>query len=256
MESMKNKIVFISGASSGIGKACAEIFAENECRLIICSRRFNVMEEIATDLKNKYGTEVLPLVLDVSNRKEVVEKIGSLPDDWRNVDILINNAGGALGMEKFQNGNFADWDQMIDTNVKGVLYLSRLLLPRMIENNSGHIINIGSIAGTAAYPNGAVYCAAKSAVKLISDGIRIDTVDTKIRVTNIQPGLVETNFSVVRFHGDEEKAANVYKGIESLTAEDIADLVLYIASVPSRVQICEVTVTPNNQANATSVFRI
>ena len=255
MKKIKGKIVFISGASSGIGKACAELFAESGAKLILCSRNIDKLISVAEKINKKYDTEILTYRLDVRDREKVSIVIDKLPKKWQKIDVLINNAGGALGLEKFQDGNLDDWDEMIDSNVKGLLYLTRNILPLMIANKKGHIINIGSIAGTAAYPNGAVYCGVKAAVRLISNGIRMDTVDTPVRVTNIQPGLVETNFSVVRFHGDKKKADNVYKGLKALTANDIADIVLYSAEAPGHVQICEVTVTPNAQASATVVCR-
>lgn len=255
MERMKNRIVLITGANSGIGKACAEIFAKNGAKLILCSRNIEKLIKVAEDINKKYDTEILTYQLDVSNKVKVQTVIDELPKKWQKIDVLINSAGGALGLEKFQDGNTDDWDEMIDSNVKGLLYLSRNVVPLMIKNKKGHVINIGSIAGVAAYPNGAVYCAVKAAVKLISDGLRIDTVDTPIRVTNIQPGLVETNFSVVRFHGDKDRAKKVYQGLKALTAEDIADIVFYSASLPGHVQICEVTVTPTAQASATVVHR-
>jgi 3-hydroxy acid dehydrogenase / malonic semialdehyde reductase len=255
MEKIKSKIVFISGAGSGIGKACAEKFAENGAKLILCSRNIDKLIKVAGEINKKYDTDILTYQLDVRDREKVKTVIDELPKSWRKIDVLVNNAGGALGMEKFQAGSIDDWDEMIDSNVKGLLYLSRNIVPLMIRNKKGHVINIGSIAGVAAYPNGAVYCGVKAAVKLISDGLRIDTVDTPIRVTNIQPGLVETNFSVVRFHGDEERANKVYQGIKALRAEDIADIVYFSASLPAHVQICEVTVTPTYQASATVVHR-
>lgn len=252
---MKNKIIFISGANSGIGKACAEKFAENGAKLILCSRDIDKLIKVAVSINKKYDTEILTYQLDVRDKNKVKTVIDELPKKWQKIDILINNAGGALGLEKFQDGNIDDWDEMIDSNVKGLLYLSRNILPLMIKRERGHIINIGSIAGVAAYPNGAVYCGVKAAVRLISDGIRMDTVDTPVRVTNIQPGLVETNFSVVRFHGDKDRAKKVYQNIKALTAGDIADLVYYSANLPAHVQICEVTVTPTAQASATVVNR-
>jgi 3-hydroxy acid dehydrogenase / malonic semialdehyde reductase len=255
MEKIKSKIVFMSGAGSGIGKACAEKFAENGAKLILCSRNIDKLIKVAGEINKKYDTDILTYQLDVRDREKVKTVIDELPKSWRKIDVLVNNAGGALGMEKFQAGSIDDWDEMIDSNVKGLLYLSRNIVPLMIRNKKGHVINIGSIAGVAAYPNGAVYCGVKAAVKLISDGLRIDTVDTPIRVTNIQPGLVETNFSVVRFHGDEERANKVYQGIKALRAEDIADIVYFSASLPAHVQICEVTVTPTYQASATVVHR-
>jgi len=255
MEKMKNNIVLITGANSGIGKACAEKFAGDGAKLILCSRNIDKLIKAAEEINKKYDTEIMTYQLDVSDKVKVQTVIDELPKKWQKIDVLINSAGGALGLEKFQDGNTDDWDEMIDSNVKGLLYLSRNVVPLMIKNKKGHVINIGSIAGVAAYPNGAVYCAVKAAVKLISDGLRIDTVDTPIRVTNIQPGLVETNFSVVRFHGDKERAKKVYQGLKALTAEDIADIVFYSASLPAHVQICEVTVTPTAQASATVVHR-
>lgn len=252
---MKNKIIFISGSNSGIGKACAEKFAENGSKLILCSRDIEKLIKVANTINKKYDTEILTYQLDVRDREKVKTVIDELPKKWKKIDVLINNAGGALGMEKFQDGSIDDWDEMIDSNVKGLLYLSRNIVPHMIRSDRGHIINIGSIAGVAAYPNGAVYCGVKAAVRLISDGLRMDTVDTPLRVTNIQPGLVETNFSVVRFHGDCEKAKKVYQGLKALTAEDIADIVYYSANLPAHVQICEVTVTPTAQASAAVVYK-
>ncbi|MDD4206077.1 MAG: SDR family NAD(P)-dependent oxidoreductase [Candidatus Delongbacteria bacterium] len=238
-----------------MGKACAEKFAENGAKLILCSRDVDKLIEVADSINKKYGTEILTYQLDVRDRGKVLRVISELPKKWQKIDVLVNNAGGALGFDKFQDGDTEDWEEMIDSNVKGLLYLSRNILPLMIKHNRGHIINIGSIAGVAAYPNGAVYCGVKAAVRLISDGMRLDTVDTPVRVTNVQPGLVETNFSVVRFHGDKEKAKKVYKGLKALTAGDIADIVFFSASLPAHVQICEVTVTPTAQASATVVHR-
>lgn len=256
MENLKGKIVFISGASSGIGKACAESFAQAGAYLILCARQIEKIEEIAEGLKEKYQIEILTCKLDVQNKADVTEVIDGLPQSWKRIDILVNNAGLARGLEKLQDGDTNDWDAMIDTNVKGLLYLTRKIVPFMLENKvNGHIINIGSTAGIHAYPSGAVYCATKAAVKFISDGLRMDVVDKPIRVTNVQPGMVETNFSVIRFHGDEQKANHVYEGIKPLIAEDIASIVLFAASAPPHVQICEVTVTPTNQATAGIVHK-
>jgi len=252
---VKNKIIFISGANSGIGKACAEKFAENGSKLILCSRDIDKLIKVADEINKKHDTEILTYQLDVRDWQKVERIVSELPKKWQKIDVLVNNAGGALGMEKFQDGNIDDWDEMIDSNVKGLLYLSRNIVPLMIRNKKGHVINIGSIAGVAAYPNGAVYCGVKAAVRLISDGLRMDTVDTPVRVTNVQPGIVETNFSMVRFHGDKERAKKVYQGLKPLTAEDIADIVFFSASLPAHVQICEVTVTPNSQASATVVHK-
>lgn len=251
---MKNKIVFISGASGGIGKACAEYFAKDGANLIICSRNMEKLNDFRDFLINSYGVNVLAIELDVKNREKVVETIENLDENWKNIDILINNAGLAKGLEKLYEGNLDDFEDMIDTNIKGLLYLTRQIVPLMIERK-GHVINIGSTAGIIAYPNGTVYCATKAAVKFISDGLRMDLIDKEIKVTNIQPGMVETDFSVVRFKGDKNKADGVYKGIEPLRAEDIADIVLYTAKQPKHVQICEVTVTPVHQATGGYVFK-
>ena len=256
MQMVKEKIVFISGASSGIGKACAEAFANAGAHLILCARCIEKLQETADALKGKYQIEILTCKLDVQDKKAVSEVIDALPECWRKIDILVNNAGLARGLEKLHEGETDDWDAMLDTNVKGLLYLTRKIVPFMLENKvNGHIINIGSTAGIHAYPGGAVYCATKAAVKFISDGLRMDVVDKPIRVTNVQPGMVETNFSVVRFNGDKEKADSVYEGIKPLVAEDIADIVLYAASAPPHVQICEVTVTPTNQATGGIVHK-
>jgi 3-hydroxy acid dehydrogenase/malonic semialdehyde reductase len=253
---LENKIVFISGASSGIGKACAELFAQAGAKLILCARSVEKVQEIGNEIKAQFQTDTLALQLDVQDKSAVDEVIDTLPQEWKKIDILVNNAGLARGLEKLHQGDITDWEAMIDTNVKGLLYLTRKIVPQMLEHKlNGHVINIGSIAGIHAYPGGAVYCATKSAVKFISDGLRMDVVDTPIRVTNIQPGMVETNFSVIRFHGDQEKADNVYDGIEPLTAEDIADIVVYTASAPAHVQICEVTVTPTHQATGGIVHK-
>ena len=256
MSVLQGKIVFVSGASSGIGKACAERFAKAGARLILCARSLDKITALAEQLKAMYQTESLVIGLDVRNREAVLAAVQSLPVNWQGIDILINNAGGALGMEKLQEGNLDDWDTMIDTNVKGLLYLTRAIVPLMLNYQcNGQVVNIGSIAGIHAYPGGAVYCACKAAVQFISDGLRMDVVDTPIRVTNIQPGMVQTDFSKVRFHGDEKKAAEVYEGITALSAEDIADIIIYAASVPPHVQICEVTVTPTHQATGRVIHK-
>ena len=256
MSVLQGKIVFVSGASSGIGKACAERFAKAGARLILCARSLDKITALAEQLKAMYQTESLVIGLDVRNREAVLAAVQSLPVNWQGIDILVNNAGGALGMEKLQEGNLDDWDTMIDTNVKGLLYLTRAIVPLMLNYQcNGQVVNIGSIAGIHAYPGGAVYCACKAAVQFISDGLRMDVVDTPIRVTNIQPGMVQTDFSKVRFHGDEKKAAEVYEGITALSAEDIADIIIYATSVPPHVQICEVTVTPTHQATGRVIHK-
>ena len=256
MQKLKDKIVFISGASSGIGKACAEAFAKVGAHLILCSRSADKVKAVAKELQDTYKIEIVSLGLDVQDKKLVNAAIDGLPEKWREIDILVNNAGLARGLEKLHEGDTDDWDAMIDTNIKGLLYLTRKIVPFMLENQvNGHIINIGSTAGIHAYPGGAVYCATKTAVKFISDGLRMDLVDKPIRVTTVQPGMVETNFSVVRFHGDKQKAGSVYEGIKPLTAEDIADVVMYAASASPHVQICEVTVTPTNQATGGIIYK-
>lgn len=252
---IKGKTVFISGASSGIGLACTHAFAKVGCNLIICARRNDKIEKLADDIKTKYNVEVFSFQLDVRNREDVVNSISNLPDKWKEIDILVNNAGLSRGLDKLHEGDVNDWEEMIDTNVKGLLYLSRVIVPEMVKKNKGFIINIGSTAGIHAYPGGNVYCATKAAVKFISDGLRQDVVDKNIRVCNIQPGMAETEFSIVRFHGDVDKADNVYKGIKPLIAEDIADIAVYVASAPEHVQICEVTVTPTHQATGGVMYK-
>lgn len=252
---IKDKIVFISGASSGIGEATAKKFAKEGAALILCARNVQKLENLKDELIKTYSSKVFAFDLDVRDRNAVDKIFDIIPEELRTIDILVNNAGLAQGLEKLQEGDLDDFDTMIDTNIKGLLYLTRKIVPSMIKNQRGHVINIGSLAGIYAYPGGAVYCASKAAVRFISDGLRMDLVDTPIRVTNIQPGMVETNFSVARFHGDEQRASKVYEGIKALTAEDIADVIHYTASVPEHVQICEVTVTPTNQASSGVVYK-
>lgn len=256
MNVLKDKKVLITGASSGIGMACVRKFAECGAEIFIVARSKDKLDALALELCEKYHTRFHVMDRDVSDWQAITSWFDNMPEYWKQIDILVNNAGGALGMEKLQEGNVADWDQMIDTNVKGLLYFTRKIVPLMIASGKpGHVINIGSIAGIQTYPNGAVYCACKAAVKSISDGLRMDLVDQPIKVTNIQPGMVETNFSIVRFHGDEERAKNVYKGIKPLSADDVADTVIYAASTPAHVQICEITLTPLHQSSATVVYR-
>ena len=252
---IKDKIVFISGASSGIGEAIAKKFAKEGATLLLCARNIEKLHSLKGELEKDYGIKVYTYQLDVRDKKAIDEVFDNIPKELRNIDILVNNAGLAYGLDKVQEGSLDEFDTVIDTNVKGLLYLTRKIVPTMIENNKGQVINMGSVAGIHAYPGGTIYCATKAAVKFISDGLRMDVVDTPIRVTNIQPGIVETNFSVVRFHGDDERAAKVYDGIKALTPEDIADIVLYTASVPEHVQICEVTVTPTHQATGGVVYK-
>lgn len=248
------KIAFITGATSGIGQACAQKFAASGYNLIINGRNTDKLNEMRETLTQS-GVEVLTLPFDVRDREATQNAIESLVSPWNQIDVLVNNAGLALGLDKEYEGDFEDWDTMIDTNIKGLLHVTRMVVPAMVARNRGHVINIGSVAGDAAYANGNVYCATKAAVKTITDGLRIDLAHTAVRVTNVKPGLVETNFSVVRFHGDKERADNVYKGIQPLTGDDIADVVLYAANAPEHVQIAEVLVLATHQANGNTIVR-
>ena len=249
------KIVFITGASSGIGAGCARKFASQGASLILNARNEEKLSALKEELEQQYGARVCLLPFDVRDRKTAAEALASLPDEWKAIDILINNAGLVIGVDKEHEGNLDEWDIVIDTNIKSLLAMTRLVVPGMVARGRGHIINIGSIAGDAAYAGGSVYCATKAAVKALSDGLRIDLVDTPLRVTNIKPGLVETNFSVVRFRGDKDKADNVYKGIRPLTGDDIAETVYFAASVPEYMQIAEMLVMPTYQATGTIVSR-
>lgn len=252
---MEKKIVLITGASSGIGEGCARKFAMNGYRLILNGRNVEKLNAVKKELLEKYGADVYLLPFDVRDRQAARAVLESLPEEWKAVDILVNNAGLVIGVDKEHEGNLDEWDIVIDTNVKALLAMTRLVVPGMVERGRGHVINMGSIAGDYAYPGGSVYCACKAAVKALSDGLRIDLVDTPIRVTNIKPGLVETNFSVVRFRGNREAADNVYKGIRPLTGDDIAEVVYFAAAVPEHIQIAEVLVMPANQATGTIVSR-
>ncbi len=249
-----NKIVLITGATSGIGLACAKKFAANGDRLILTGRNAQRLAEIAKELTDK-GTDVLTLTFDVRDREKAAKYISELPAEWQSIDVLVNNAGLALGLEPEYEGSLDDWETMIDTNVKGLLTMTRIVVPGMVERNRGHIINVGSVAGDAAYAGGNVYCATKAAVKALSDGLRIDVANTAVRVTNLKPGLVETNFSNVRFRGDNERAANVYKGIKPLTGDDIADVAVYAANAPEHVQIAEVLILATHQASGSVIVR-
>ncbi len=255
MIKITGKTVIVTGASSGFGKAIAESFAKAGARLIISARRIDRIKKLAAELKKKYKAEVLALELDVRKKSAVFNAIKNLTAKWNNIDILVNNAGLSRGLDPIQDGSIQDWEEMIDTNIKGLLYVTRAVLPGMVKRNSGHIINIGSIAGHEVYPKGNVYCASKHAVDAITKGIRMDVVDTDIRVTTIDPGLAETEFSIVRFRGNVNKAKTVYNGIDALRAEDIADAALYAASRPLRVNIAEIIILPNNQASAAVVHR-
>lgn len=248
------RIALITGASSGIGEACARKFAEGGYDLILTARRAEKLAELGAELEAE-GTKVKTLTFDVRDAEAAETAVDSLEPEWRKIDVLINNAGLALGLDKEYEGDPDDWNTMIDTNIKGLLTMTRLIVPGMVERNEGHVINIGSVAGDAAYAKGNVYCATKAAVKTITDGLRIDLAETAVRVTNLKPGLVETNFSNVRFHGDNQRADNVYKGITPLTGADIADVAFYAAAAPKHVQIAEVLILATHQASGSVIYR-
>ncbi len=256
MEPLKNKNVFITGASSGIGKACAYAFAEAGANVIVSARSYDAVKETAADLMKKFGIKVHSFKLDVRNRAEVESAIKNLPNDFKKIDILVNNAGLGRGLSKFYEDNPDGWEEMIDTNIKGLLYVTYSVIHQMVERENGHIINIGSIAGLESYPKGSVYCATKSAVESIAKSLKMDVVDKNIRVSNIEPGMVETGFSKIRFYGDEEKAKNVYKGITPLSADDIADAVIYVATRKPHVNISQLVIYPTAQASATVAHRV
>ena len=248
------KIVLITGATSGISEACARKFAQGGYDVIITGRRAQLLANLKKELEAE-GVRVLALAFDVRNRNAATAAINSLPLEWQQIDVLINNAGLALGLEPEYEGSFEDWETMIDTNIKGLLTMTRLVVPRMVKRDSGHVINIGSVAGDAAYAGGNVYCGTKAAVKTITDGLRIDLAHTSVRVTNVKPGLVETHFSNVRFHGNDARAEKVYEGVKPLTGTDIAEVVFYAASAPAHVQIAEVLVLATHQANGSVLHR-
>ena len=251
---MEKKIVMVTGATSGIGEACARKFARGGYNVIITGLRKEKLDTLRRELENM-GAEVLAMEFDVRERASARKAVDFLKGKWANINVLINNAGLALGLDKEYEGSFEDWDTMIDTNIKGLLNMTRFVVPGMVERNEGHIINIGSVAGDAAYANGNVYCATKAAVKALSDGLRIDVAESNVRVTNLKPGLVQTNFSNVRFHGDDARAESVYKGVKPLTGDDIADVAFYAASAPAHVQIAEVLILATHQANGSVIVR-
>jgi 3-hydroxy acid dehydrogenase / malonic semialdehyde reductase len=250
---LKDKIVLITGASSGIGRSCAESFAKSGAKLILLARRMDRLDELESNIKRDYKIDVLCLKCDVRDLKEVEKVINNLPNEWKEIDILINNAGLSRGLEKIQDGYFEKWEEMIDTNIKGLLYVTRLVLPQMIERKSGLIINIASIAGIQAYVGGNVYSASKCAVRMLSQSMQLDLNGTGVRVTNIDPGMVETEFSMVRFSGDAERAAQVYKGFTPLKPEDVAEVALFCATRPDHVSIHDVLVMAKDQASASMV---
>jgi NADP-dependent 3-hydroxy acid dehydrogenase YdfG len=255
MKSFKEKTVFITGASSGIGEACAHRFAAEGARLLLCARRKKRLDEVRTELIKKYQSEVFTFVLDVRERQKVERTLETLPAEWKAVDVLLNNAGLARGFSKLHEGMIDDWEEMIDTNIKGLLYISRKIIPWMIERGKGDIITIGSIAGHEVYPNGNVYCATKHAVDALTRGIRIDLLGTPLRIATVDPGMVETEFSLVRFHGNKERADNVYHGLQPLSGADVADAVFYCASRPKHIQIAEIIILPTAQRSSTLVHR-
>jgi 3-hydroxy acid dehydrogenase / malonic semialdehyde reductase len=255
MTSLQNQIILITGASSGIGTACARIFAGAGAKLILAARRLERLQQLADALIKEFGTEIHLLQLDVRDRNAVESAISTLPPAWSEIDILINNAGLSRGLDKLHEGSFQDWEDMIDTNVKGLLYVSRYVVPGMVSRDRGHVVNLGSIAGHQTYPGGNVYCATKAAVRAISEGLKQDLLGTRVRVTSVDPGMVETEFSEVRFHGNTERAKTVYQGVTPLTADDVADVIFFCVTRSPHVNINEVVLMPVDQASATLVNR-
>ena len=254
---LKDKIVFITGATAGIGKSCAFKFAEAESRLILMIRNEEKGKKLVSEIYAKYpNADITLLICDVRDGEKCQEIVDSLSEELKSIDVLVNNAGLAKGLSKVYEANIEDINTMIDTNIKGLLFVTRAVVPYMLKNNKGHIINLGSVAGVNAYVNGGVYCATKSAVKFITDALRLELIETPLRVTNIQPGLVETDFSLTRFSGDAERAKEVYKGIEALTPDDIAEIIVSTANQPSRVQVSEVTIVAQNQADSRTIYRV
>ena len=248
--SLKGKIVFITGASAGIGAATALAFAAEGARLLLAARRAGKLAEIASKAMECGAPSVHSIDLDVREHRAVQQAVDDLPPEWDEIDILVNNAGLSRGLDKLYLGKIQDWEEMIDTNVKGLLYVTRAVVPGMVVRRRGHVINLGSTAGEITYPNGAVYCATKAAERAINDGLRQDVLGTPVRVTSVDPGMVETDFSLVRFHGDTERAAKVYHGVKPLTAEDIAEVIVWVADRPAHVNIARVVLTPVQQANS------
>lgn len=258
MESrLKGKVVLITGATAGIGRSTAFGFAKMGCKLILMIRNAEKGEALKKEIQEKYDVDIKLLVVDVRDAKGIEKAVTELPEEWQKISILVNNAGLARGLDKVYMAEIEDIDMVVDTNIKGMLYVIRAVVPLMLKYNmEGHVINLGSIAGTAAYAGGAIYCATKAAVKLLSDGLRIDLVDTPIKVTNIQPGVVETGFSMVRFKGDKERADAVYRGIKALTPDDVADTIIYAANIPHNTQLTEITMTPVHQADGRCIHKV
>ncbi len=255
MYSLRDKIVFVTGASAGIGAACARAFAAQGARVLMSARRVERVEALAAELKKDHGVAAYGFQLDVRDQPAVEKAIASLPAEWQAIEVLVNNAGLSRGLDKLHEGNLQDWEEMIDTNVKGLLYVSRAVIPGMVKRGVGHIVNLGSIAGVELYPGGNVYCATKFAVRALTQGMRLDLLGTPIRVTNVQPGMVETEFSVVRFHGDQTRADKVYDGLQPLAPDDIADAIVYATTRPPHVNIGEMLITPQAQASTTMAYR-
>ena len=255
MYSLNNKLVFITGASSGIGASCAEQFARQGARLLLAARRNDRLSTLAEELRKKYSVDVHTIRLDIRKRGEVESALGALSDPWKKISVLVNNAGLASGLSAIQEGDMDDWEKMIDTNIKGLLYVTRAVVQGMIARKEGHIINIGSIAAYQFYPNGNVYCATKAAVNALTNTMRLDLHGSGIRVSTVDPGLVETEFSVVRFHGDKARADKTYEGMTPLTPDDIADAVIYCATRPLYVNIQQIVLMPTDQSSTTMVHR-
>ena len=255
LQTLTNEIVLITGASSGIGAACARVCSKNGARVILNARREERLNALAAELKKSYGNSSLVLPFDVRNLDQVKNAFETLPMEWQSIGVLINSAGLARGFDKLQEGHIEDWEEMIDSNVKGLLYVTRLVVPGMVKRGKGHVVNIASTAGIQTYPRGNVYCASKAAVRVLSDGLKQDLLGTPIRVTTISPGLVETEFSQVRFHGDRERAAQTYKGMTPLTADDVADTIFYAITRPPHVNISEIVLMPTDQSGPTLVYR-
>lgn len=257
MNNLRGKLVMITGASNGIGKACAIQYAEMEANLIIMGRNEKALEELKNYIEKRNSVKVHIIAADVRDYDLLEAKINGLPEELKKIDILVNNAGLAIGLDKVYQNEAEDMANVVDTNIKGILYMTKLIVPLMLEYGiHGHVVNMGSVAGNSAYAGGAVYCGTKAAVKTISDGLRIDLVDQPIRVTTILPGIVETDFSLIRFKGDSERAANVYKGIESLTPEDVAGTVIYVTNLPQNIQITDLALTPVHQADGRCVHKV
>jgi serine 3-dehydrogenase len=251
MVSVQNQIVLITGASSGIGEATARLFAKAGAKLILTARRLEKLARLADELKREFGSEIYLMPLDVRDRASVESALIQLPSNWLEIDILINNAGLSRGLDKLYQGSYQDWEEMIDTNIKGLLYFTRAIVPGMVSRERGHVVNLGSIAGHQTYPNGNVYCATKAAVRAISEGLKQDLLGTPVRVTSVDPGMVETEFSQVRFHGDTERAKKVYRGLQPLTPEDVADVIFFCVTRSPHVNISEVLMMPVDQSSST-----